>query len=95
MKIPTFFFEYTNKNSRFCKGRVVTKFIENKHKIIKHPSEHSHAPVVHDIFVAETNSAIKITAKNTDRPPSVVLGNAIVNTDIKIARIYLPKRLKN
>lgn len=77
------------KKKHLCKGRVSTTKLQNKHKIIKEPSTHNHAPEASRKELLKSNTFVKTKAQNTAMNPIQIITNSVVACE-QNCRVYLP-----
>src|SRR5260364_5012 len=74
----TYYWCCEKRKSLECKGRAITKFINNLH-YLKHFSDHNHSPQASSAEVAKSIAHIKEQAKETNDQPAQVIQNTIVS----------------
>ncbi|CAG8527845.1 15733_t:CDS:2 [Gigaspora rosea] len=73
----TYYWYCEKRKSLECKGRAITKFINNLH-YLKHFSDHNHSLQASSAEVAKSIAHIKEQAKETNDQPAQVIQNTIV-----------------
>ncbi|CAG8855267.1 31189_t:CDS:2, partial [Gigaspora margarita] len=86
----TYYWCCEKRKSLECKGRAITKFINNLH-YLKQFNDHNHTPQASSAEVAKSIAHIKELAKETNDQPAQVIQNTIISISEEIYP-YVPSQ---